>query len=216
MITVFDLIETSDVERAKLSWEEVGCFLSEQPGFIEVSLLETFETVHPQGDYKLTSVGRWESQEAFESARALVRQNPRLAGVLANTPITFTPFIGEMNDGHSTAEGIVGHDHMILIDVIRVETERREGYAAMWRQAKNYMKDKDGYVSAHLYQSLDKDSPIQFINMPEWNSPVHFTGALKTPEFFAIVDDYKENFALYLSRKVRTLLPNARSFKEAV
>lgn len=216
MITVFDLIETTDVERAKKCWEEVGCFLSEQPGFLDVSLLETFETVHPQGDYKLTSVGRWASREAFDAARAQARQNPRLAEILANTPITFTPFVGREHDGHSTAEGIIGHDHMILVDVIRVEPERMDGYAAMWREAKSFMKDKDGYVSAHLYRSLDEDSAIQYINMPEWSSPAHFTGALKTPAFFAIVDDYKENFALYLSRKVLTLQPNARTYKEAV
>jgi len=216
MIQVIDLIETNDVEATKTLWRQVGLFLAEQPGYVSGTLLETFETVHPTADYKLTSFCQWETDEDWQRARSAAKANPVLSKLLAESEAKFTAFKGVLHDGHDTSEGTQGHQNMVLVDVIQLSNERMDGYAAMWQNAKNFMKDKHGYVAANLYRTVDEDNPIKFINMPEWISPDLFTGSLKTPEFFSIVDEYKEDFALYLSKKVMSIPARSVALKKAV
>ncbi|KZN34634.1 hypothetical protein N474_19705 [Pseudoalteromonas luteoviolacea CPMOR-2] len=209
MIQVIDLIETEDKKQTRLLWETVSKELSKHSGFIAANLYETFESIHPTADYQLTSFTQWKDQESWLNARSAVKSNAEIKALLEQSNAKFTAFTSELrsSDARHDELNTIGHQNMVLVDVVSVEPERMDAYASMWNNAKDFMKDKNGYVSAHLYQTVDPSSEIKFINMPEWKSAELFSTSLKTEEFFKIVDDFKDNFSLYLSNKLLSVLP---------
>ncbi|MDW7631863.1 antibiotic biosynthesis monooxygenase family protein [Azospirillum brasilense] len=78
-VQVIDLIETESLDDAEAMWRAVCGFLATQPGFLSGELLNTFQSIHPKGDYKFTSCCQWESDAAWQAARQAARENPELA-----------------------------------------------------------------------------------------------------------------------------------------
>lgn len=207
MLQVIDLIETQNAAAAQAVWQEVCNFLAAQPGFMGGQLLETVSSLHPQGDYQYTSVCYWQDDAQWQRARMAAKDDAHLKRVLALTNVKFHGFKGVQVDGtgYDIDTGI--DDHMVLVDVIALAPERMDGYAAMWTHALRYMESKDGYVGATLHRTVEVDKAVKFINIAEWRSTEQFFAALNTPMFLAIIDDYKQDFALYLSRKCRSVRP---------
>lgn len=207
MIFVMDLIKTDDIAETARHWETVCRFFARQPGYVSGRLLETIQTLHPTEDYKLTSVCCWTDDAAWQAARQAARTAPELAQVLPRLAGKFTAFKGTLDQGSAynpAKDGGHAHgDQMVLVDVIYLDENRMEAYAEMWRKANLYMTPKPGYIGACLHVTTDPASPVKYINLAEWQSREIFFQSLDTPEFMEIIADFKNDFALYLS-KVRT------------
>ncbi|WP_437895464.1 hypothetical protein [Sorangium sp. So ce124] len=209
MVMVIDLLETSNRAAATSAWSAVCAFLSEQPGFEGGQLLETFQTLKPRTSWEMTSVCRWRSAEDWESARAAVRQNAELVAVLGAAGTKFTGFKMSLADGSpylfSPPSG-----HMVLVDVIYLPEERMTAYAAMWAEAARYMSQLTGYVNSSLFVNKNLADEVKFINMAEWESAELFFAGVHSDRFMEIVDAFKSDFSLYLSRRVALVAPPAR------
>lgn len=206
MVNVIDFIETSDAPAARAVWLAVCDFLSMQPGYIAGELLETIRSVQPRTDVKFTSICQWESAEAWQAARTLARQDAGLSRIRASTPAKFTAFNGVLHAGcgYDVQSGSAGS--MVLVDVVYMNEERMEGYAQMWARAKAFMCKQDAYLGASLYRTIDLSNDIKYVNIARWGTMEHFFKALDTPEFYEILGDYAQDFALYLSNSSTCVL----------
>jgi heme-degrading monooxygenase HmoA len=61
-----------------------------------------------------------------------------------------------------------------------------EVFLARWREAGDYMRRQEGYVSTQLHQSLDSRARFRFINVAVWRSAADFQRAVGTDEFASI------------------------------
>jgi len=52
-----------------------------------------------------------------------------------------------------------------------------------WNQAADYLRQREGFISTRLHQSLDSQAEFRFINVAVWESAEHFRQAMSTPEF---------------------------------
>jgi heme-degrading monooxygenase HmoA len=200
MIEVINLIQTDAVHTTKAVWEEVCTFLSTRPGYIAGQLLETFETVHPQGDYKLTGYTLWESDAAWKEARQAAKNDERLTSLLAGDSAKFNCFETTLEDGPGYEAGGPGDENLVLIDLFFIDPQRLDDFVAVYKKANILMRDKPGYISASLFCTLDESNPIKFVNIAEWSSTDAFRGSL-SPQFLAIIEPYKNDCALYLAKK---------------
>jgi heme-degrading monooxygenase HmoA len=206
MVQVIDLIKTGDINATRSGWEEVCRFLSMQPGFVAGELLETFKTVHPRAGYELISFCQWQSEEAWQAARRLVREDARLAQTLAATPAKFVGFKGSLcaGAGYDVEAGSAGS--MVLFDLVYLDEPRMDGYVQMWTRAKAFMRKHAAYQSASLYRTNDTANAIKYINVAQWRTSEEFFNALNTPEFLAILGEYADDFSLYLSKSALCVL----------
>lgn len=200
MTMVIDFIETTNRDGAAAAWKAVSAFLATREGFRAGDLLQTGKTLMPRADYPLASVCAWDAG-TWEAARAAARAEPLVERALAGTDARFRGIQAELVDGGAfvfrPASGF-----MMLIDMIFLRPDQIEGYAAMWRDAADYMSTRPGYVNAGLYRNADASDELAFVNFAEWESEEIFFAAVHTDRFMEIVEPYKENFALYLSTRV--------------
>ncbi len=204
MIYIFDLITTPEVENTIKLWRSIGKLLSANKGFLGGQLLETQQSIHPRKDYKLSSFCIWENNDDWQNARAKVKQNTEVIKLLGSNESKFHPFYAELIAGkgfHCKQP----KDEMILIDIVYLPPERMDGYINMWNKAKAYMEHKSGYINASLYKTIDSSNEMKFINIAEWQSFDVFDTALNNEEFIAILGEYKNDFALYISKRKHLL-----------
>jgi len=74
-------------------------------------------------------------------------------------------------------------NHVTLINPFEVPAGKEEEFVERWKQAANYLREQDGFVSTRLHESLDPRAEFRFINVAVWESAEHFQRALGTPEF---------------------------------
>ncbi|MCY1035372.1 antibiotic biosynthesis monooxygenase [Corallococcus sp. BB11-1] len=203
---VIDLLETSDRALATSSWEAVCAFLSTQPGFRGGQLVETFQTLMPRTDWKLASLCAWDSAEDWERARAAVRSQPDLVSRLNAAGTRFTGFKMNLVDG-AEYRFAPSSDRMVLLDIIYLPEERMAAYAAMWAEAARHMAQQPGYLNASLFQNTHLADSIQFINIAEWESAEALFHAVHTDRFMEIVDAFKTDFSLFLTRRILLRTP---------
>ena len=56
-------------------------------------------------------------------------------------------------------------------------------FVERWKQAADYLRQQEGFVSTRLHQSLYPAEATRFVNIAAWESAEHFQRALSTPEF---------------------------------
>ncbi|WP_437915295.1 antibiotic biosynthesis monooxygenase [Sorangium sp. So ce302] len=201
MVMVIDLLETRNRPVAADAWRAVCSFLSEQPGFEGGQLLEIFQTLRPRTGWEMVSVCRWSSAEDWERARAAVRQNAELVSVLGAAGTKFTGFKMDLVDG-SEYRFRPPSGNMVLVDLMFLPEERMAAYAAMWAEAAQTMSQLAGYVNSSLYRTRNLADEVKFINVAEWDSAERFFAGVHGDRFVSIVEPFKSDFALHLSRRV--------------
>ena len=72
---------------------------------------------------------------------------------------------------------------VVLINPFEVSEGREEECLARWKEAADYMRRHEGFVSTKLHASLDPQARFRFVNVAVWRSPEHFQRAVSTPEF---------------------------------
>ena len=74
-------------------------------------------------------------------------------------------------------------NHVTLINPFEVPAGNEDEFVERWKQAASYLRQREGFVSTRLHQSLDPHAPFRFINVAVWESVEHFQQAMSTPEF---------------------------------
>jgi heme oxygenase (mycobilin-producing) len=74
-------------------------------------------------------------------------------------------------------------NHVVLINPFEVPAGEEDGFVERWKQAAEYLRQREGFVSTRLHQSLDPRAQFRFINVAVWESAEHFRQAMSTPEF---------------------------------
>ena len=74
-------------------------------------------------------------------------------------------------------------DHVTLINPFEVPTGKEEEFVERWKEAADYLRQQEGFVSTRLHESLDPAAAFRFVNVAVWEPPEHFQRALSTPEF---------------------------------
>jgi heme-degrading monooxygenase HmoA len=74
-------------------------------------------------------------------------------------------------------------NHVTLINAFEVPAGKEEEFVERWKQAAEHLRQREGFVSTRLHQSLDPQADFQFINVAVWESAEHFRQAMGTPEF---------------------------------
>ena len=212
---VIDMVNTEDLALAKENWNKASCFLSGNPGFIFGELLEVFDKIETKYDYQLASMCGWKNVDLYQKARELFRHS-EVGQRIKSMPAKFEPTICKKY----YSQGKVQHfsaDNMVLVDVVALDESQMDGYAEMWKCARDYMKDKDGFVNVNLYRSINPgESKFKFINIAKWETKEKFVTALKTKDFMEIVDDYKDFFSLFLCHSVDFFDANTKRVSEKV
>ena len=70
-----------------------------------------------------------------------------------------------------------------LINPFEVPAGQEDQFVERWTQAAEYLRQREGFVSTRLHQSLDPQADFRFINVAVWESAEHFRQAMSTPEF---------------------------------
>lgn len=76
---------------------------------------------------------------------------------------------------------------VVLINPFEVSADKGDEFLAGWREAADYLRRQEGFVSTRMHQSLDPAATFQFVNVAIWESAEHFQRAVKQPEFRELV-----------------------------
>ncbi|MDC3962395.1 antibiotic biosynthesis monooxygenase family protein [Polyangium jinanense] len=201
MVTVIDLLQTSNRSASTSAWNAVCTFLSEQPGFQGGQLLESFQTITPRASCEMASICRWRSDEDWERARSAVRRDQALVAVLSAAGTKFTGFKMDLVDGSQYLFNPPS-DNMVLVDVVYLPEDRMAAYAAMWAEAARHMSRLPGYVNSSLFRSRNLAGEVKFMNIAEWKSSEAFFDAVRSNRFTKVVEPFKADFSLYLNRRI--------------
>jgi heme-degrading monooxygenase HmoA len=74
-------------------------------------------------------------------------------------------------------------NYVTLINPFEVPTGNEDQFVERWQQAANYLRQREGFISTQLHQSLDPAAAFQFINVAKWESAEHFQQAMSEPGF---------------------------------
>jgi heme oxygenase (mycobilin-producing) len=90
-------------------------------------------------------------------------------------------------------------NHVTLINPFEVPAGNEDEFVERWKQAAAYLRQREGFVSTRLHQSLDPHAPFRFINVAVWESAEHFQQAMSTPEFQELAGEmpFSSHPALY-------------------
>lgn len=76
---------------------------------------------------------------------------------------------------------------VVLINPFEVPAEAGDEFLARWREAADYLRRQEGFISARMHRSLDPKAKFRFVNVAEWESAEHFQRAVSQPEFRELV-----------------------------
>ena len=95
---------------------------------------------------------------------------------------------------------------VVLINPFEVPPGKGTEALAFWDEVADYMRQRPGFLSTRLHQSLDPGARFALVNVAQWESAEHFAAATNTPEFRRMVAPYMERFPHYpaLYEVVRT------------
>ncbi len=77
-------------------------------------------------------------------------------------------------------------ESVVLINPFEVAIGQDEEFLAGWREAADYLREQDGFISTRLHASLGPDARFRFVNVAVWRSPEHFRRAVGTEAFARI------------------------------
>lgn len=72
---------------------------------------------------------------------------------------------------------------VILINPFEVPSDEGEDFIAVWREAAEYLRRQEGFVSTRMHRSLDPSASFRFVNIAVWESVEDFRRAIGKPEF---------------------------------
>jgi len=90
-------------------------------------------------------------------------------------------------------------NHATLINPFEVPVGKEDEFVERWNQAAQYLRQRDGFISTRLHQSLDPHAPFRFVNVAVWESAEQFQQAMSTSKFQALAGEmsFSSHPALY-------------------
>ncbi|GEM_PF-2603533 len=90
---------------------------------------------------------------------------------------------------------------MIIVNPYRISVEEAPANAEMWLETATMMKDKLGFMSATLFQTITPgQGDYHFVSMAEWASEDAFLSIFGGEDYHAIVAPYQEKFQICFAR----------------
>jgi len=92
-------------------------------------------------------------------------------------------------------------ERMIIVNPYRISVEEAPANAEMWLETATMMKDKLGFMSATLFQTITPgQGDYHFVSMAEWASEDAFLSIFGGEDYHAIVAPYQEKFQICFAR----------------
>jgi heme-degrading monooxygenase HmoA len=80
-------------------------------------------------------------------------------------------------------------NYVTLINCFEVPAGSEDRFVERWQQAADYLRQREGFISTQLHQSLDPAAAFRFINVAKWESAEHFQQAISEPGFRGLAGD---------------------------
>lgn len=68
-------------------------------------------------------------------------------------------------------------EHATLINPFEVPADKLDEAILMWEEARDFLKQQPGYISAALHQSVAPDARFRLVNIAKWESADAFRAA---------------------------------------
>lgn len=97
-------------------------------------------------------------------------------------------------------------EHVVLINTFTVPAGKTGEAVEMWKKAREFMREQDGYISTRLHMSLDENARYRLVNIARWESAAHFRAAaeaLRDSGVFRPIDGVRGDANLYKVVKKR-------------
>jgi heme oxygenase (mycobilin-producing) len=88
-------------------------------------------------------------------------------------------------------------DGVVLINPFEVPPDRDRDFVSRWEQARDFLRERDGYVDTALHRSVAPDAEFRFVNVARWRSPEDFQAAMGAPKFPGRQMPYTSHPSLY-------------------
>jgi heme-degrading monooxygenase HmoA len=171
LINLFEVPAEADQEFVE-GWERADRFLRTKKGYLSTEL---HRSLAPNADFRFANVARWSSPEAFREAI----NDPGFLEVRMPFP------------AHASLYRVVREDPPVrdepnppvLINAFEVPAGEDDVFLAAWERARDFLRDKEGYVATRLHQSLAPEAEFRFVNIGLWANPQVFVEAVGDPGF---------------------------------
>lgn len=181
-----DVIKDSQQAGIEQNWKAIVAERAARPGFSEAQLHRVYKRLNADG-YAYVSIEKWTTPEAGGQIQ---------------------PGSGDLydivNQGHK-ADQVSEPGNVIVSNPYRISPEEAGRYAEMWDASKRHMETREGFVSAYLFQAVDKTSEYFFVSRAEWRSEEAFMQNFDGKDFKQIIAPFEGIFSICLSRVVETV-----------
>jgi heme-degrading monooxygenase HmoA len=196
MIFHIDVVKTDSTDQMTTLWRSVAHAEREMPGFVESTLHRTYRWLNHDG-YQLVGITRWDGQADYDAA-ALVHNacHPCIGMERSGNGMNLYTVVNQSgNTGETTGAG-----NIVVTNPYRINLKDADKYAEMWDASKRHMESRDGFVSARLFQSKNKDNEFIFVSRAEWTSEALFMKQFEGKDFKSIIEPLEGIFSICLSR----------------
>ncbi|MFC4707039.1 antibiotic biosynthesis monooxygenase family protein [Paraburkholderia caffeinitolerans] len=80
-----------------------------------------------------------------------------------------------------------GVDDCFLVTACRVASRDADRFMEQFGRAAAYMRNQAGFVRARLFENVDDEADLRFVNVAQWRCTDDFVAAFNAPEFKSIV-----------------------------
>lgn len=175
MYYVMDVVKTENKLTYQDSWmKNTKEFLG--IGGLEFAQLFEHKRDIRNADYQFVSIQAWNNEDKYESSVA----NNRIFDNFDNIKIERGYYELEIQIGNPID---VESCHSWLVNPFEISKEQVPEVLEMWNNAKEYMVKKEGFISARLFKSIQKDDKYNLINIAQWQSAELFMQALNDTQY---------------------------------
>jgi heme-degrading monooxygenase HmoA len=173
-VVLINLFEVpTDADKAFIAaWEGARDFLITQDGYLETAL---HQSLRPDAEFRFVNVARWASPQAFQKATS----QPEFPG--RDMPFPAHPALyGVVREDVPTREE---PNAVVRINAFEVPADADEAFIGGWERARDFPRERPGYVGTRLHQSVSPDADFRFVNIGLYESPQAFQAAIQHPDF---------------------------------
>ncbi|WCE93250.1 antibiotic biosynthesis monooxygenase family protein [Acidithiobacillus ferriphilus] len=195
MIIRADIISQGNPDQIAERWVAAVRAQAAQPGFLEAKLHGVYRLINKTSYYFL-SIIEWTGAEAY--ARSVGKTDCyAFLDILPADPVanTYTLINSAQHQDNRFSP-----DHVTVINPYRIPVAEAGKYSDMWNESARHMEEKDGFVSAQLYQAVRESEDFHFVSRAEWQSEQRFMNQFDGADFRKIIAPFEGIFSISLSR----------------
>lgn len=197
MLSHIDIIEHDGGEDWIECWKQSARQQASLPGFGGASLQKVYRELNRDG-YRYVAISHWRRHAAYEGSRI---QRDCYAYLDDDSFETGGQRFNVINSGHNPYE-TSRPGSLIVTNPYRIGADEAPRHAEMWDASKRHMQGREGFVQAHLYQTLDQNGEYYFVSRAEWRSEALFMSQFQGKDFKQIIAPFEGIFSICLSEVV--------------